>query len=268
MKFKTTLTILLILAAANISKASNQIVVFGDSWGVPFAPALQQVLDDNGYGGVSVINAAFGGETASDMSSASPSRGLPYITSVLNANPDAELVHLSIGGNDALAQLSAPSWSSIYDDISTIVNHILSIRPDIQVYHTAYDYFPASISSFGLNYEQANAIFAPGATEGQLLADATPRMTFYDARGLMQTQFGIPELGIPANDPSLPDPTLPSPAASFADPIHLTTAGYAVFAQEAFDVFYESQLSIPEPSTLLLGVMAGVGLLARRRRGR
>lgn len=267
MKFKTTLTILLILAAANTSKASS-IVVFGDSWGVPFAPALQQVLDDNGYGSVSVINAAFGGEMASDMSSSSPTQGLPYITSVLNANPDAELVHLSIGGNDALSQLPAPSWSSIYDDISTIVNHILSIRPDIQIYHTAYDYFPASVADFGITFQQLNTAFAPGATEGQLLADATPRMTFYDARGLMQTQFGIPELGIPANDPSLPDPTLPSPASSFVDPIHLTTAGYAVFAQEAFDVFYESQLSIPEPSTLLLGVMAGAGMLVRRRRGR
>jgi len=265
MKLKTTLAILFLLAAANSSLASS-IVVFGDSWGVPFAPALQQVLDDNGYGGVSVINAAFGGEEASNMSSASSTNGLPYITSVLNANPDAELVHLSIGGNDALAQLSAPSWSSIYDDIATIVNHILSIRPDIQVYHTTYDYFPASVSGVGLTHQQANTLFAPGATEGQLLADATPRMTFYDARGLMQTQFGIPELGIPANDPSLPDPTLPSPASTFADPIHLTPAGYAVFAQEAFDVFYESQLSVPEPTALFLWVGLGMCAAATRRR--
>ena len=84
------------------SARSAEVVVFGDSWGVPFAPALRHVLDEEGVNGVSVANAAFNGETAAQLSSFDQSRGLQYITNILNANPDAEIVHLSIGANDFL----------------------------------------------------------------------------------------------------------------------------------------------------------------------
>lgn len=148
---RLALMTLTVLVSTSISEA-GQVVVFGDSWAVPFAPALQQVLDGNGYSGINVANAAFGGETASNMASGSLTRGLPYITATLNANPDAQAVHLSIGGNDFLGgwlpsftpAQDASLFDAIYLDIFTIVNHILSIRPDVEIYHPTYDYFPAS----------------------------------------------------------------------------------------------------------------------------
>lgn len=94
------------------------------------------------------------------------------------------------------------------------------------------------------------------AIEAQTLADSIPQLTFHNSLGLMQVQYGIPGLGIPAFDPSLPDSTLPSPEVAFADAIHLTPAGYLLFAEEAFDVFYEAQL-VPEP----VGDLNGDGLV-------
>ena len=98
---------LLITCSSCFSARSAEVVVFGDSWGVPFAPALRHVIDERGIEGVSVANAAFNGETAAQLSSSDQSRGLPYITNILNANPDAEIVHLSIGANDFLG-----NWTS------------------------------------------------------------------------------------------------------------------------------------------------------------
>ena len=61
-----------------------RIVVFGDSWGVPAAPALQAVLIDNGLPDT-VFNAAVGGETAANLSKPP---GLQHISDSLTANPD------------------------------------------------------------------------------------------------------------------------------------------------------------------------------------
>jgi lysophospholipase L1-like esterase len=260
---RLALMTLTVLVSTSISEA-GQVVVFGDSWAVPFAPALQQVLDGNGYSGINVANAAFDGETASNMASGSLTRGLPYITATLNANPDAQAVHLSIGGNDYLdgwlpsftpAQ-DASLFDAIYLDIFTIVNHILSIRPDVEIYHPTYDYLPASTVAGITTSTRANSAFDIMAIEAQTLADSIPQLTFHNSLGLMQVQYGIPGLGIPAFDPSLPDSTLPSPEVAFADAIHLTSAGYLLFAEEAFDVFYEAQI-VPEPAALAL---VGVGL--------
>jgi len=250
---------------------AERIVVFGDSWGVPFAPALQQVLNDNGHSSVTVLNAAFGGETASQMSSNSLTRGLPYITDVLTTNSDANLVHLSIGGNDLLGSWNpafTPSQEdalhqAIYDDITTVANHILSIRPDIQIYHPTYDYLPATT----FDPLRFNPVLDSGSVFAQTLADSLPRMTFHNSLGLMQVNYGFSSLGIPPFDPSLPDPTRGSPSIAFADAIHLTADGYSIFAQEAFDVFYKSQ-AVPEPSSFALFSMGAIGVLDHRRRKR
>jgi hypothetical protein len=125
-------TILLIIMLANPAPAA-EIVVFGDSWGVPAAPALQTVLTNRGRT-ETVANAAVGGETASNLSSAS---GLLHITNNLAANPDVEFVHLSIGGNDFLgtwnntftpAQQSV-LFQAITDDVETIATTSSPPRP-------------------------------------------------------------------------------------------------------------------------------------------
>ncbi len=100
MATKTLIQVLVFLLLAAAPAHAARVVVFGDSWGVPAAPALQQVFIDQGHPDT-VANAAVGGETAANLSSPS---GLTNISNSLGANPDADLVHLSIG--------ATTSWGS------------------------------------------------------------------------------------------------------------------------------------------------------------
>ena len=46
----------LLAMGAGTARAADEILVLGDSWGFATAPALQQVLDDNGHASVAVVN--------------------------------------------------------------------------------------------------------------------------------------------------------------------------------------------------------------------
>ncbi|MFO0947275.1 MAG: hypothetical protein U1D30_15255 [Planctomycetota bacterium] len=134
-----------------------RVVTIGDSWAwlvaanapgtAPAAPGFGNSLGSvlAGYG-VSVYNGSFGGGTAAQHAA-----DLQGITDRINANPDAEIVYLSSGGNDLLLGLlgggfyignpnNASVYASIANNVNTIVNHILSLKPDIQVVIAGYDY--------------------------------------------------------------------------------------------------------------------------------
>jgi len=134
----TLLSVCFLLTAAPVQAA--RILVIGDSWGVAAEPSLQQVLSNNGSTD-SVAGIAVGGETAENINTP---EWLQQITTALAENPDAEFVHLSLGGNDFLG-----NWTSfmppaqeeqliadILEDISAIVDHILEAttrNPDFLV---------------------------------------------------------------------------------------------------------------------------------------
>jgi lysophospholipase L1-like esterase len=265
----------LLLATAHAAPAlAARVVVFGDSWGVPAAPALQAVFDAEGVN-ETVAGAATGGETAANLSSAP---GLQHISNTLAANPDADLVHLSIGGNDFLGQWNAsltPAqedalFQAIIADVETIVEHILAVRPGALVFWSSYDYprplplgTPAEVNAAGGRF--AVLAFA--------LADAKGAgLTYGDFTGLMQVTYGFdgtqptiydPPFPIPPGDPSLPDPMWPSPAASFSDSIHLTAEGYLVLAEAHYDAFYAALLAVPVPASSVVsrGALAALILL-------
>ncbi len=141
---------------------ATKIVTIGDSWasfladGAPgsitdlsgYNNAFQQVLNARGSG-TQVYNGGFYGGTAAQHATQ-----LSQITSIVNAaGPDVDLVYLSSGGNDFLAGLLAGGWyrgkpagevQALFDAVGgyvqTVANHILSIRPDIQIVIPSYDY--------------------------------------------------------------------------------------------------------------------------------
>ncbi len=276
---------LLMLVLANPVRAA-EIVVFGDSWGVPAAPALQTVLTNHGHS-ETVAGAAAGGETASNLSSAT---GLLHITNSLVANPDVELVHLSIGGNDFLGTWNstftpaqeAALFQAITDDVETIVDHILTTAPGVLIFWSSYDYpRPLALGT----PTQVNAASANFQTYAQALDTAKGSvLTAIDFSGLMQVSYGFdgvqhtvydPPFVIPPGDPSLPDPTLPSPNAAHTDSIHLTGAGYLIFAEEQYLQFYSLYFgSTPVPTIAPFGqavwvlALAVSGAAASARRGR
>ena len=97
----TSLLVSLLMTSAPLQAA--RILVIGDSWGVAAQPALQQVLIDNGSV-ETVASIAVGGETAENVNT---QEWLQIITTALEENPDADLVHLSLAGNDVLG-----TWNS------------------------------------------------------------------------------------------------------------------------------------------------------------
>jgi lysophospholipase L1-like esterase len=254
----------LLLPLAAEPAGAARIVVFGDSWGVPAAPALQQVLSDHGLPDT-VANAAVPGETAADLSKPP---GLQHITDTLAAHLDADLVHLSIGGNDFLGQWSStmpPSqeaalFAAILDDVETIVDHILTVRPGVEILWSSYDFSrplplgtPTEVNAASLAFSVQAAAFAD--VKG-------PGVTYGDFNGLMQVTFGFddvqytlydPPIPIPPGDPSLPDPTVPSPYVAFSDAIHLTAEGYLILADGQFDAFYAERLLGEAPPVPALG---------------
>jgi lysophospholipase L1-like esterase len=246
-----TWTLVALLLAAPSQAA--RIVVFGDSWGVPAAPALQQVLVDHGLT-EAVAGAAISGDTAANLSKPP---GLGYITDTLAAYPDADLVHLSIGGNDFLGAWSAAMspaeeamlFEAIVADVEAIVDHILALRPSAQILWSSYD-FPRPIPQ-GTPSEVNAASLALGSLTAGLAAGKGAGLSYGNYSGLMQVSYGFdgvqytifdPPFPIPPGDPSLPDPTLPGPQAAFTDAIHLTAQGYAILAEAHFDSFYAARL--------------------------
>ncbi len=248
----TTRPLIIALAAAATPTLgqSADIVVFGDSWANRLAAPLQQAITSGGIPDITVLNAAFEGERADGLSSNDPAIGLPYISATLAANPDAALVHLSIGGNDLFDGILFINFDSvvnalidrIVDDTEAIVNHILTVRPEAEIYHSGYDFLrPIPFTQV----PRVNEVLLRLDTRLTNLAAATPGYTYQGYYGWAQVNFGYPDLGLPPGDPSLPNPNLPSPAFTFIDEIHYTPAVYVPFAQTLYDNFYDARLDPP-----------------------
>jgi lysophospholipase L1-like esterase len=144
-------TVLLIAVAMLIAGTAHaqtkRILLVGDSWaeytwdGNAWSPVLNTYglgqWDDEGS------TTALGGTTASIW--VDPG-ALNLITQAVASNPTIDIIHLSIGGNDMLAGQASGGWhtglnasqeSALFDtiqaNIETIVDHCLSLRPDIKV---------------------------------------------------------------------------------------------------------------------------------------
>ncbi len=236
-----------LLAASPLYAA--RILVIGDSWGVAAGPALQAALASKGST-ATVANIAVGGETAENLNTPA---WLADITTALEQNDDATLVHLSVGGNDFLgtwnATFSAGAENQLITDIladvEAIVDHILTQRPDIRIYWSSYD-FPRPLL-IGTP-EEVNLASRRFSMQAQALAKSKgDALTYGDFNGLTQVEYGFdgqqpssfdPPMAIAAGDPSLPDPKYPGPAPAYADAIHLTPDAYVMLAGKQYDHFY------------------------------
>jgi hypothetical protein len=231
-----------------------RLLVIGDSWGVAAGPALQQVLIDHGSTDL-VASIAVGGRTAKAENTP---WNLEEITTALEQNPDAEFVHMSLGGNDFLG-----AWRSsfsqaqedqliadILEDITAIVDHILQQRPDIRIYWSSYDFPRPLFIGDPIDVNMASMRFSEKA---QALADSKGEALSYgDFNGLTQVEYGFngapissfdPGFAIPPGDPSLPDPQYPGPAPAYADSIHLTAEAFLLLAENQYEQFYQAVLS-------------------------
>ncbi|MGC8845006.1 MAG: hypothetical protein ACP5QY_04090, partial [Candidatus Hydrogenedens sp.] len=153
--------IFVIFAVVNGYAQTARILVVGDDWAEKILEynVWGDVLNYYGFNDVSVIGdtTAVSGTTAEDWASDVPNfkdSNMPLRTySLQNAllnNPTADIVYLSLGLNDILknwkkGMLPQPGgnndiFDTIQQNIQTVVDYILSIRPDVKIALADYDY--------------------------------------------------------------------------------------------------------------------------------
>ncbi len=175
---------------------------------------------------------------------------LAEIQNQLTLNPDIDLVHLSLGGNDVLGNWNinyTPSQTdslldSVYARLVYIIDFIKTAKPGVRILWSGYTYpnfgeiigelapfqsthpFYATWQGMGFpDFTQLNTILNSYSVTMDTLAANDPQVDFVRATGLMQYAYGqntalsVPPGGTyaPLTAP-LPDgfPTYPSPKAS------------------------------------------------------
>ena len=233
-----------------------EILVIGDSWAEPLGAQLRVVLVERGRSDIQVrVTPYWGGPRNFD----SP-EGFEALSGWLQQWPGVTHVYMMMGQNNWLccwdtsmigSQAEADLFASIITHTDAVLDHILSIRPDLRIVWTAGEYFrphhlgtPAQVNA---NHDRLAALAVD-------FASTRPELTFLDWNGLLQVTYGFdgvqysqydPPYPIPAGDPSLPDASLPSPYAAYpiSRPAHPIDAGYKVMAQAVYDGYFVAELT-------------------------
>jgi len=204
---------------------------------------------------------------------------LDKVTAELTDYPTIDIVHLSLGGNDFLTSGWTPSTppaevaafiASVTAEIEAVVDHVLSIRPNIRVALCGYTFFNVVVG--GGTIPEINAVLTQCEQAKLDLALSKPRVFFVHNLGLMQYYYGIPQADPPipvAPEPGhapLPggyaegyipmpggDPAYSAPLESLVDgSLHLTLEGYEVLARRCIEEFYQEWMSWPVVVELLM----------------
>lgn len=262
--------------------AVERIVTIGDSWAYLIVDygSLQLMLDTFFPGqGYTVANESFGGGTAAQHAAA-----LADITAKINAHPNADFVYLSSGGNDFLAGMALGGWylgmpgeSAFFDTVGgyvqIVVDHILSLRPDLQIIIGGYDYvnvwdfdlsnggqaqllranyalglngtgYIFAVPTFEIGQQQSFNAAMRGLEQRKIdIAGASRRVHYVNNLGINDAVHGYSGyFGTWPAGTVYPDlPVTPSQLGSGGtDPIHLNTDGYNILALQAYNSFFNT----------------------------
>ncbi len=222
------------------------------------------------------------------------------LTNELTKYPNIDVVVMTLGGNDILRGTkgvdpgnydrnvdlencfendpASEPWTDTNEciewlaaalriQIAQIVDHILSIRPDIRVAILSYDY-GAREPDEGYTIEEQHLAFLEVELAKRDIALARDRVEYVNNFGLMQYLYGIPEAVPPIDPLTVPPPCeSPDPPCAFwpgGDPanlsplftyidqdIHLTDFGYLDVANRSLDQHIQEWLNYPKALEIL-----------------
>lgn len=236
--FASLLTSLFVPRAATAAP----VIAFGDSWAEQSWPELVNALSAAGHASLIVQNYGMGGTTAEQYAGLNSS----MITAALQANPDAEWMYLSIGGNDVFNHYinNSPGTSTAMNDanLRTILDQIFAEAPDIRVVAFGYDRTNFVQDAFCMM--QAEQFFYTGVTQAEInfinetelggvlanLPASYPQFTYIPLWGTLQAAAGQP---VTQADPS--------PAIYMTDCYHLTNTGYRIIHDELVANYWDSE---------------------------
>jgi len=296
------LSLLLVGIASFSHSATLRILIVGDSWAeIVWNDSIwPYVLNYYGLGQWSVQGdkVAIGGTTAEHFAddwpnprdNNNPVRTYSLYNAIMN-NPTIDMVHLSLGGNDLLwkwkngMQPQPGPNNDVFDeietDLATVVDYILSLRPDIKVGLIDYDFIniwelalagnqSAMLMQANLNNpspSELNSAFVELGWRKRNIASTRNRVAYIHNFGLQHYRHGHPGFwdagpvyrppfasntspipGDPPNYIPFPGGLIEYPTARAAlanngnDPIHLNTTGYRDLCGHALYQFFASWL--------------------------
>ena len=197
----------------------TKILLVGDSWA--FFMAADQTIDNvlSKWGHThykyftNTILSENGAQTDDFLKPAKQAE----IVAQLNAHPEIEIVHLSIGGNDFLndwninfTQVQTDSMlDTVYIRLISVINFIKSVKPGIQIFWSGYTYpnfeeviesaapfqtnhpFYSTWSSMGFpNFVQINGLLNKVVDKMITYAQNDSQVHFVPASGILQYTFG------------------------------------------------------------------------------
>lgn len=264
------------LAARTAAPArAAKVVAFGDSWAALGADELAQEFALRGHPEMTVDNRGVGGSTAEDWA-----RAPQALPNAVSANPDAEHLWLSIGGNDLFEHAEQGRLPELVADnlahIGVMLDALYAVHPDIEVVAFGYDFVNLvdDRACWGVGFDFLG-LPAPDALTPELrslialvantasvdvgdavyggLDAAYPRFTYAPLWGALQRAGGL-----------TPAPNLlePSPRAFFADCIHPNHEGFGHVMARFYDLYWAPLLDgAPPPpagcATAATGTPAG-----------
>lgn len=259
-RLRTLVAVTAILSMGLAAQAvTYKMLLVGDSWA---AYAYQSLAFRNafvakGFSDWFVLGStAIGGTTAAQWTAP---HMLQSITNELAANPSVKVVHISLGGNDFLGYVNGSRtreeldafYDAIVANIAVVVEHTLSLHPDIRVGVCSYDYLTRTQS--GMSSPAVNAELVLFAQRLRAYADNTERCVYLNNWGLMHHTYGITGVYAPGELPAPGGPPdylpfaggdITRPGVQLNDPIHLSSAGYRVLADNCLDQAYWSWLGV------------------------
>ena len=254
----------------------DRVLVVGDSWSAYTVgyDSLNASFASFGHSEMRAIGSttAISGSTAADWTTSSYQQ---RIVNALNVNPDIEVIHLTIGGNDFFAGWSVSMGASaetalfdeIADDVENVIDFIKAQDPDLQVLLSTYDYpnfdemlaanpfygFLLAAMGFPTPLELNTAAIRGQRQIGKRLVGAD-RVHVIHHFGLLHFLRGYANLGIAPR--ALPKPRqwgkggkTPIAGGDFSlngtpefmfDAIHLDSTGYFWVAQHCTALFYDA----------------------------
>ncbi len=260
---------------------ARRVVIAGDSWSAGFVPATIDEFAERGYGDtvVSWEFTSIPGSTADEWASNDGGK-LDTLELVLDLDPPAEILLLSISGNDIHDMIGdgyddwptfLRDWrkQSIVDDTMRIVDTALGGRPDLHVVLIGYDYLHYEFNDLAygmgdMSTDEYNLLFAEIGLMELLEASSRPRLHYAHNFGWLQFAVGdvphppfllplfpydpgtVPAPGTAATG-YLPFPggiyLLPGPLDWIPDGVHPTAAGFRLLFEHTMDQGLENLMN-------------------------
>ena len=279
------------ICGAQCAQNTNKVLLIGDSWAAFCWQFNSHNVNFDKYGlpdkKAYSTGASISPTGTADLSQ-SGAEARNYLTpakktiiqNAFIANPDIEIVHLSLGGNDFLGDWDT-TWTQsqinaetvvVLDSITSIINFLRSQKSTVKVFLSTYDYanFAEAINGSTTHpfysrwaamlkprFSQINSVLASVNTAFKNYALAGTDLYFVDNLGLMQYIYGqttpllyapggtYPPMSVPfpGGNPNYPTPLVAmNTYFTIKDAFHLSEQGFNYFVENQVKEFYFNAL--------------------------